>query len=479
MRVVREVCEDEIWCEWLKTEYRERVHRNFHQECDQLTNEPDYSNQDDNNRRRQLLFTIRGTMMRAIPRGTHWYHVELDADDYKGLYILGWWIFKILSDFTGRLGVASRNIIDSNYTFPREIHSRISTLDFDHHMKKVNGILAKRTYENEFKPLLLGRSLDEAPTIIDGCHRSLALYAASFVKREHKYSPIQAYLGVIGRKRSGLALQPDSRLRRKTRKIQIECYEQAKGLDIAKQMLKSRIEHQNSFLISHRLPSLGTGYIEEMEAVQEDDPGKTRENLLIIEERYDKVYFHGLNSLMPEEYRSEIVDKVTMEGVNNPFELSWRISNGQAYFALMSASLEPYLGFLHAPGPGWPGIMNVLSLSRDFSEMYRPVYDDLTIGFLWKIHYGKRLTEGHESTGDSGNVCLSSGDYDLFSAYLAGLHGMRRPLMSAGSQPSVETSIVKVITRNNLRAQLGREARLFAKYLRGESEEWAPRSIHL
>ena len=101
MKVVRQVCEDEIWCEWLKTEYKERVDKKFHQVCERLINEPDYSNQDDNDQRRRLLTPIRGTMMERIPKGTRWHLVELDADDFKRLYILGWWTFKILSDFTG------------------------------------------------------------------------------------------------------------------------------------------------------------------------------------------------------------------------------------------------------------------------------------------------------------------------------------------------------------------------------------------
>jgi len=478
LKVVRQVCEDEIWCEWLKTEYKERVDKKFHQVCERLINEPDYSNQDDNDQRRRLLTPIRGTMMERIPKGTQWHLVELDADDFKGLYILGWWTFKILSDFTGRLGVASKNLVDSDHAFPGEILSRINTSEFDHHRKKVNGILAKRTYENEFKPLLLGRSLDKAPTIIDGCHRSLALYAACFVKSEHQYSTIQAYLGVIGSKRSFLALQPDTRLRRKIRKIQIECYEQTKGLGIAKQMLKSKIENQDKFLTSHRLPSLGTDYIDEIEAVPEDDPGKARENLLVIEERYDKLYFHGLNSLMPEEYRQEKMGVSMGGGANNPFELSWRISIGQAYMALMPASLEPYLGFLHEPEPGWPGVINILSLSRDFAEIYRPVYDDITIGFLRQIHDSKNPIKEHLVEGDSRKVYLSDEDYSLFLAHLARLHGMRRPPMSIGPQPSLDSSGVKVITRNNMSVQLRREARLFAKYLRGETRNWAPGQIH-
>jgi hypothetical protein len=480
LKVVREVSDNEIWCEWLKTEYKERIDKKFHQMCEELTNEPDFSNQDDNNQRRKLLIPIRGTMMERIPKGTRWYLVELDADDYQELYILGWWTFKILSDFTGRLSVASKNLIDSNYKFPSEILSRISTSDFDHHRKKVNGILAKRTYEKEFKPLLLGRNFDKAPTIIDGCHRSLALYAACFVKGEYQYSPIQAYLGIIGRKRSFLGLQPDTRLRRKNRRIQIECYGQAKGLGIAKQMLKSKIGFQDMFLTRHGLPSFGTFYLDEIENFLENRPEKVRESLIKIEEKYDKIYLDGLISLIPEEFKPAILDEDTMSrGVNNPFELSLRISIGQAFLALMSANLEPYLGFLHAPELGWPGIINILSLSRDFVEIYRPVYDDYIVGFLRKIHDKKSLMSEPADIGDLKKVYLSDGDYSLLLAGLAGLHGMRSPPMSIGSQPSLDTITVQVVTRNNLSFQLRREARLLSKYLRCEIEEWTPGNINI
>lgn len=420
-------------------------------------------------------------MIERIPKGTLWHLVELDAEDYKRLYIVGWWTFKILSDYTGHLSRASRNLIDNNYVIPSKIVSRVSISEFDHHRTKVNGILAKGTYVDEFKPLLLGRSLVKTPTIIDGCHRSLALYAACFIRGEHQYSPIQAYLGIIGKKRCGIAIQPDTRLRMKNRKIQLEIYGSKKGIRIAKQMLKLKIEGQSMFLTSHGFPSLGTRYNDEVEAVPEDDQVTARANLLAIEEMYDRIYFQGFNSLIPKSFRPEKSTEAPPNGgVNNPFELASRISIGQVYWALMSASLEPYLGFLHTPKPGWPGIMNIMSLMRDFSEIYKPVYDDFTIDFLRHIDEVTHIeVGGRTGVSDVRKVYMSDQDYGSFSAHLAGLHGMRRPSMLGSLQPYLEASSAPVVMRNNLGVQLKREARLFSKYMRGESKNWAPGFIHI
>jgi hypothetical protein len=466
---VREVSDDEVWCEWLKTEYRERVNKKFHEACERFTTEPDYSKQEDNNQRKQLLLTIRGPMVTGIPKEATWYLVELDAEDYGNLYILGWWSFKILSGFTGRLSVASRNLVDDNYTLPDEIMQRVETSDIEHHRRKVDGILAKKAYAEDFKPLLMGRRIDKPPTILDGCHRSLALYVACFIRGERQYSPIQAYCAIIGKRRNYFtiqAIQPDTRLRRKTRSIQLEIYGHAEGIRIAKQMVKSKIEGQSTLLTRRGLPGLGTQYMVEVEEVPEDASGLARSSLLTIEEKYNRIYFKGFNTLIPEVYRPVKSDGPPIEGgVNNPFERALRILTSQAYWAITQARLEPYLGFLHSPRSGWVGWTNILSLVRDFSEMYGYVLDDYTIDFLCSLDDRKHVGEdGHAPVINRSNVYMSDADYESFNTHLAGLFGIT-------ADPY--TGMFGLGT-GNLGVQLRREAQLFAKYLRGERENWSP-----
>jgi CRISPR-associated endonuclease Cas1 len=107
-------------------------------------------------------------------------------------------------------------------------------------------------------------------------------------------------------------------------------------------------------------------------------------------------YFREIFNLFPESFRPEKRKGFkAYDGLNNTFNLGYRILSNNVMVALFKARLEPYLGFYHTIKFGQP------SLVCDFMDLYRYVIDHFLItycrklddsDFVWKddIHAGRK-----------------------------------------------------------------------------------------
>jgi CRISPR-associated endonuclease Cas1 len=107
-------------------------------------------------------------------------------------------------------------------------------------------------------------------------------------------------------------------------------------------------------------------------------------------------YFREIFNLFPESFRPEKRKGFkAYDGLNNIFNLGYRILSNKVMVALFKARLEPYLGFYHTIKFGQP------SLVCDFMDLYRYVIDHFLItycrklddsDFVWKddIHAGRK-----------------------------------------------------------------------------------------
>ena len=244
-------------------------------------------------------------------------------------------------------------------------------------------------------------------------------------------------------------LEDDSHV--ETRISQYESIRNGKGIEIAKQIIKCKIDGQNRVLKKYNLKPIG----ENISDIND------RKRLLVIESKSARLYFNQIFKLFPEKIRPEKrIGFKAYDGINNVFNFGYYVLKCRIHKAILKAKLEPYLGFLHSAQFGKP------SLVCDFQELYRCLIDDFLIercrkyhkndfvvvtDFMMRLKMGKRIHLCEYET-DS----LAEGLNSLFE------NEVEIPRIKHGNKQTLDTLISE-------------EALLLAKFLRNERAEWKPR----
>ena len=254
-------------------------------------------------------------------------------------------------------------------------------------------------------------------------------------------------------------LEDDSHV--KTRLCQYEAISNDKGLYVAKQILKTKIQGQNSVLKKYGLKPLDPSALFKIGDVDSENLKSARKKLILIESHNAKRYFNQIFSLFPEKIRTERrTGYKAYDGLNNVFNFAYYVLKCRVHKALLKAKLEPYLGFLHSVQYGKP------SLVCDFQELYRYLIDNYLIeqcqklrkkdfvvvtDFMMRLKMGKRI---HliEYEADS----LAEGLNLFFERF-------------------VEIPRIKHGNRQTIATLISEEALLLSKFLRGEKRIWEPR----
>jgi CRISPR-associated protein Cas1 len=254
------------------------------------------------------------------------------------------------------------------------------------------------------------------------------------------------------------SLDDDSHV--KTRISQYEALKDGRGFEIAKQFVRSKIEGQNMVLKKYGLKT-DTSVKLKVSAVETDDLALLRRRLMQIEARFSQFYFKQIFELIPEKIRPERRRTFkAYDGVNNLFNLAYELLAWKVHRALISAKLEPYLGFLHSEQFGKP------SLVCDFQELYRYLIDDVVIQYCQRLvkRDFRFKTEKLSVQKKGKREYLNDAETKNFTAKLNEYFKM-----------CVQIPRIKVGERQTIETLINEEALLFAKYLRNEKKEWIPR----
>ena len=184
-----------------------------------------------------------------------------------------------------------------------------------------------------------------------------------------------------------------------------------------------------------------------------------------IEGKSSERYFSQIFGLFQESIRPSCRKNFkAFDGLNNLFNLAYRILSSKVHVALIKAKLEPYLGFLHGIQFGKP------SLVCDFIELYRYQVDNFLVDYARNLtprdfvikaeDYSKRRKGKREYLTDS----LTNRFINQLNAYF---------------ESTVEIPRIKVGERQKLETLIDEEALLLAKYLRDERKSWVPRIAKL
>ena len=156
---------------------------------------------------------------------------------------------------------------------------------------------------------------------------------------------------------------------------QVKAQENGKGFQIAKELVKAKIKGSNLVLIKNGLRPDYSG-IDYVEDLNESNPVLFRRKLLSIEGKQSELYFRQIFDLFPREIRP--VNRKCFkayDGVNNTFNLAYTLLKYKCHRALLSAHLQPFIGYLHQVQFGRP------SLVCDFMEVYRYLVDSFLIDY--------------------------------------------------------------------------------------------------
>jgi CRISPR-associated protein Cas1 len=163
----------------------------------------------------------------------------------------------------------------------------------------------------------------------------------------------------------------------KTRIAQYEALKNGKGIQIAKQIILSKIETQNLVLKKYGLEQHDLMMVKaKIQSLNSNNLKDIRKRLMPIEGKATEFYFRQIFQLLPKNLR---VDKrkswKAFDGVNNTFNLAYTMLKYRVHSAVLKAHLEPYLGFVHAEAHSKP------SLVCDMMEIYRSLIDNFVIEF--------------------------------------------------------------------------------------------------
>jgi len=245
-----------------------------------------------------------------------------------------------------------------------------------------------------------------------------------------------------------------------TRVCQYEALKNGKGIEIAKQIVLSKIKSQNEILKKYGLRQHDLMMVKErISGVESESLSMVRRKLLPIEGNHTERYFKQIFQLFPFRIENRRTFKA-YDGMNNTFNLAYTVLKWKVYGAVLKAKLEPYLGFLHSEQFGKP------SLVCDFQELYRYLIDDFLIQYCQKL----RKKDFTVKTETASRKRKGKREY-LNEPKTTDM--MKK--LNCYFECKVEIPRIKVGNRQTIETLINEEALLFAKYLRNERETWIPR----
>jgi len=246
-----------------------------------------------------------------------------------------------------------------------------------------------------------------------------------------------------------------------TRICQYRALENGKAFEIAKKFVIGKIEGQNQLLKKYSLRRIDFSVIETIKNLNAEEYQTLRTRLTGIEGKCSEKYFSQIFNLFNESIRPSCRKKFkAYDGLNNLFNLTYRVLSWKVHIALIKAKLEPYLGFLHGIQFGKP------SLVCDFIELYRYLMDD----FL--VEYARKLKPSHFVIKAEDFSRKRKGKRQYLNEKMTNEFIKK---LNAYFESKVEIPRIKVGKRQEIETLINEEALLLAKYLRDERKSWGPR----
>ncbi len=172
IRLVRRVAEDEVIAEFLKSDFHHHEFNEFQESFNDLVLKPNLDDDDENAKRRALLFIRHLALWRELPISTEWFEVEVTESDLSNIRIFprAQWRRVARNNFSApeiALGMRTRShLLDHSFV------SKVAAI----------GRGLGRDASNFAAIILIGIDENEPLTVLDGNHRLIAAMLASPVR---------------------------------------------------------------------------------------------------------------------------------------------------------------------------------------------------------------------------------------------------------------------------------------------------------
>jgi len=262
-----------------------------------------------------------------------------------------------------------------------------------------------------------------------------------------------------------------------TRCSQYSICSKAQALTIPKEIVLAKIRGQNQVLKKfglrqidyYTLKKVNEAYDEALAKFSSESKlsvyvlNRFKSQLRYFEGSASMHYFKEIFGLFPESFRPEKRKGFkAYDGLNNTFNLAYRILSNKVMVALIKAKLEPYLGFLHSVQYGKP------SLVCDFMELYRYLVDYFLIEYCRRLDVSDFVWKDDVHAGRKGKRAFLNKQRN--KEFLDRLENY--------FQTRVNVPRVKHGKRQELETVINEEAMLLASYIRGK-KIWEPRVVPL
>ncbi|HTU50992.1 MAG TPA: lipopolysaccharide biosynthesis protein [Acidobacteriaceae bacterium] len=169
IRVIRRASEDEVIAEFLKSDFRDPIFRNYWHSLHELVVTPNLEDATENAKRRALFFVRNLALWNELPTDTEWYQVELREADIGRVRVFPRAQWRNLS----QRSFSIKEVAEHMRAHPHEIDG-----EFALKISQIGDRLLQP--ENGLGPVIvIGISGSEPLTILDGNHRLLAAMLAS------------------------------------------------------------------------------------------------------------------------------------------------------------------------------------------------------------------------------------------------------------------------------------------------------------
>lgn len=288
-------------------------------------------------------------------------------------------------------------------------------------------------------------------SVSSGALATCAFWGIDVLILTHRGNPV-AYLR---------GLDDDSHV--KTRVCQYKALENEKGIEIAKNIVLSKIEGQNNLLKKHGLRQHDLIRAKQKIAgIKSEKLAAAKKTLMSLEGRFTDRYFKQIFPLLP---TALLVDKrrtyKAYDGINNTFNLCYTVLKWRVQRAIIKAKLEPFLGFLHSEQFGMP------SLACDLMELYRFLVDDFMIKYVSRLRKKDFVMKEDFSANGKRKGKRQYLNKPLTKDLMAKLNSYFETM--------VDIPRIRIGSRQKIETLFNEEALLLAKYLREEKKEWKPR----
>jgi CRISPR-associated protein Cas1 len=249
---------------------------------------------------------------------------------------------------------------------------------------------------------------------------------------------------------------------------QVEALKNGKGIYLAKQFSLAKMKGQSVLLKRYRMNHLKDYFGREDEILRYvakyNDIKALRARLMSAESRFAEMYFVNILNLLPEDLRPPHRKTYKcFDAVNNTFNLAYTLLLWKSYRALVKASLEPHIGYLHAPRLVRP------NLACDFMELYRHLVDDYVIRYLQKVTLKDLQTK--EEVYNGRKIKRMYLKKEITRDFSNNLHKYFRK--------KVRVARIRRGNVQEIESLMNEEAFLLAGFLRNERDSWNPRIASL